>query len=139
MTGKKKEQPTDTRTSAAAATRSITNEQKNLALLCHLSGLFWFVTPGLNIVVPLIILLVKGADDPFISHHGRQALIFQVIMSVVMIVLFIVGVFLLLILIGLLFIGAGLLVALLDVIFVLVATFAASRGERYSYPLMGGI
>jgi uncharacterized Tic20 family protein len=139
MSSKKTEKTDDTPRAVEKATGGITNEEKNLALVCHLSGLFWFVIPGLNIVIPLIILLVKGADDAFVSHHGRQALIFQVIMSVVMTVLLFLGVILLIVLIGLLFIGAGLVVAALDVIFILAATFAASRGERYSYPLMGGI
>ncbi len=117
----------------------ITNDQKNLAFICHLSGFFWFVIPGLNIVVPLIVMLVKGGEDSFVSHHSRQALIFQVVISVVMLVLLAVGVVLLIVLIGFLILGVLLIVAVVDIMFILIATFAAARGELYTYPLMGGV
>jgi uncharacterized protein len=117
----------------------ITNDQKNLAFICHLSGFFWFVIPGLNIIVPLIVMLVKGGEDSFVSHHSRQALIFQVVMSVVMLVLLAVGVVLLIVLIGFLVLGVLLIVAVVDIIFILIATFAAARGELYTYPMMGGV
>ena len=124
---------------ARPAAGEITNDQKNLAFICHLSGLFWFIVPGLNIIIPLLVMLIKGGEDPFVSHHSRQALIFQVIMSVAMMVLFIIGVVLLIILVGFLFFAALLVVAVVDVIFILIATFAAARGEMYSYPLMGRV
>jgi len=123
----------------AAGTTEITNDQKNLAFICHLSGFFWFVIPGLNIVIPLIVMLVKGNEDPFVSHHSRQALIFQVIISVLMIVLLAVGLVLLIVLIGILVLGVLVIVAAVDIVFILVATFAAARGEWYSYPLMGRV
>jgi uncharacterized Tic20 family protein len=117
---------------------AITNDQKNLAFICHLSGLFWFIVPGLNIIIPLLVMLIKG-DDAFISHHSRQALIFQVIMSVVMMVLLAVGVVLLLILVGFLILAVLAVVGVVDVIFILIATFAAARGEWYHYPLMARV
>ncbi len=124
---------------APSESPGITNDQKNLAFICHLSGLFWFIVPGLNIIVPLLVMLIKGGEDPFVSHHSRQALIFQVIMSVAMMVLLIIGVVLMIILVGFLFLAALLVVAIVDIIFVLIATFAAARGEWYSYPLMGRV
>jgi uncharacterized protein len=124
---------------APPAPTEITNDQKNLAFICHLSGFFWFVIPGLNIIVPLIVMLVKGGEDSFVSHHSRQALIFQVIMSVAMIVLTVVGLVLLIVLIGFLVLGVLLVVAIIDIMLILIATFAAARGELYTYPLMGGV
>lgn len=124
---------------APAGGTEITNDQKNLAFICHLSGFFWFVIPGLNIIIPLLIMLIKGSEDPFVSHHSRQALIFQVIMSVAMIVLLAAGVVLLIILVGFLVLGVLLMVAIVDIILILIATFAAARGEWYTYPLMGRV
>ncbi len=115
----------------------ISNDSKNLAFICHLAGFFWFVIPGLNIIAPLVILLIRGRDDEFVSHHGRQALVFQVIMSVAMIFLMLFGIILLIILVGVFFLMAAVFVAVIDVIFILIATFAASRGELYTYPLLG--
>lgn len=135
---RKKAPAAETAAPAPEAAGEITNDQKNLAFLCHLSGFFWFVMPGLNIIVPLIVMLVKG-EDSFVSHHSRQALIFQVIMSVAMIILLAVGVVLLIVLVGFLVLGVLLLVAIVDIIFILIATFAAARGELYTYPLMGRV
>ncbi len=137
-------EPRKKKTGAAPAaappiSAEITNDQKNLAFICHLSGLFWFMIPGLNIIIPLLVMLIKGSEDPFVSHHSRQALIFQVIMSVTMMVLLVFGVVLLIILVGILVLGVLVMVAAVDVIFILVATFAAARGELYSYPLMGRV
>jgi uncharacterized Tic20 family protein len=131
--------PPSTPKSTPTGAPEITNDQKNLAFICHLSGFFWFVIPGLNIIVPLIVMLVKGGEDPFVSHHSRQALIFQVVMSVAMLVLLAVGVVLLIVLIGFLVLGVLLIVAVVDIMFILIATFAAARGELYTYPLMGGV
>jgi hypothetical protein len=124
---------------APPAVAAITNDQKNLAFICHLSGLFWFIVPGLNIIIPLLVMLIKGNEDPFVSHHSRQALIFQVIMSVAMMLLLGVGLVLLIVLVGILFLVALVAVAVVDVVFILIATFAAARGEWYSYPLMGRV
>ena len=134
-----KKEPEAAQIQPPAEGTEITNDQKNLAFICHLSGFFWFAIPGLNIVVPLVVMLVKGSDDPFVSHHSRQALIFQVVMSVAMIVLLAVGLVLLIVLIGILVLGVLLIVAAVDVVFILVATFAAARGEWYTYPLMGRV
>ncbi|MBN2224614.1 MAG: DUF4870 domain-containing protein [Deltaproteobacteria bacterium] len=142
MSKEPKKKKTEAETVAPAAptpVAEITNDQKNLAFICHLSGFFWFVIPGLNIVVPLVVMLVKGNEDPFVSHHSRQALIFQVVMSVAMIVLLVVGLVLLIVLIGILVLGVLLIVAAVDIVFILVATFAAARGEWYTYPLMGRV
>jgi uncharacterized Tic20 family protein len=145
MTREPRKKKTETETVAPApaaappASAEISNDQKNLAFICHLSGLFWFMLPGLNIIIPLLVMLIKGSEDPFVSHHSRQALIFQVIMSVAMMMLLIVGVVLLIILVGFLVLGVLLIVAVVDIILILVATFAAARGELYTYPLMGRV
>ena len=102
---------------------------RNLALIAHLAGVLLYPAPGLNIIVPGLILMLKGKDDEFVAHHARQSLIFQSIMTGVMILFLILS-----------FIVIGipvLLVAMVcHVVFVIIATFAASRGEWYTYPLM---
>jgi uncharacterized Tic20 family protein len=109
----------------------ISQDQKNLSLLCHLSGLLLYIAPGLNIIVPLVIFLLKRDVEEFVTHHSRQALFFQFIMTIAMAVFFVLS---------FLIIGIPFLVVLfiLHIVFTLVATFAASRGEWYFYPLMEG-
>ena len=102
---------------------------RNLALIAHLSGVLLYPAPGLNIIIPGLILILKGNEDEFVGHHARQSLIFQSIMTGAMI-LFVILSF---VLIGL---PVLLLAMVCHVVFVIIATFAASRGEWYTYPLM---
>jgi len=105
---------------------------RNLALIAHLAGLLLYPAPGLNIIIPGLILMLKGKEDEFVGHHARQSLIFQSIMTGVMI-LFVILSF---VLIGL---PVLILAMVCHVVFVIIATFAASRGEWYTYPLMDNV
>jgi len=86
----------------------------------------WFV--ALAILAPLLVLLVKGNDSPFIRRHAVESLNFQI----TSIIVFIVGFVLAFVLIGfLVLIGWG----IFYVIVVIMATIAASNGQEYRYPL----
>ncbi|MBN1881528.1 MAG: DUF4870 domain-containing protein [Deltaproteobacteria bacterium] len=102
---------------------------RNLALIAHLAGVLLYPAPGLNIIIPGLILILKGNEDAFVGHHARQSLIFQSIMTGAMILFTILS----FVLIGL---PVLLLTMVCHVVFVIIATFAASRGEWYTYPLM---
>jgi len=102
---------------------------RNLALIAHLAGVLLYPAPGLNIIIPGLILILKGKEDEFVGHHARQSLIFQSIMTGVMILFLILS----FVLIGL---PVLILAMVCHVVFVIIATFAASRGEWYTYPLM---
>ena len=47
-------------------------------MLAHLLPLLGFLIPGMNIVVPLLIWLTKRNESAFLDHHGREALNFQI-------------------------------------------------------------
>jgi len=102
---------------------------RNLALIAHLAGLLLYPAPGLNIIIPGLILILKGKEDEFVGHHARQSLIFQSIMT---------GAMILFIILSFVIVGLPMLILAMvcQVVFVIVATFAASRGEWYTYPLM---
>lgn len=118
--------------SPAKRKSKITNDEKNIALLSHLSGVLLYFFPGFNILIPLVIFLIRGKEDGFVAHHSRQALFFQFIMTIAM------GVFLFL---SILLIGIPFLIVLviLHIVYSVLGTFAASRGEYYTYPLLDGI
>jgi uncharacterized Tic20 family protein len=105
---------------------------RNLALIAHLAGLLLYPAPGLNIIVPGLILFLKGKEDEFVGHHARQSLIFQSIMT---------GAMILFIILSFVIVGIPLLILAMvcQVVFVIIATFAASRGEWYTYPLMDNV
>lgn len=95
---------------------------RNMAILIHVLAIFT------GFLAPLIIWLLKKDQSPFIDHHGKQALNFQITVLIAMLVasaLLIV------------FIGCVLMPAIwiVDIIFCIMAAMAASKGEMYRYPL----
>ena len=99
-----------------------TANDKNIAVLTHLGGIFFSLIPA------LVVWLLKKDDSVFIGEQAREALNFQI---TVMIGYMIAGV-LAWILIGL---------ALLPLIWIgnfvlcLIAAMKASKGESYQYPM----
>ena len=96
-------------------------------MLCHLCGLLGLIGPPSNVIGPLLIWLFKKDEDAFIEEQGREALNFQITFTIalmvsVILVLVYVGVFLLAIL------------GIVDLILIVMASLAASRGEHYRYP-----
>ena len=100
----------------------ISNDAKNLGVLCHLLGFFT------SFVGPLVIWLIKKDQMPYVDHHGKEALNFQITLAIAYVVagisiFCVIGTFLVPI------------IGLLDLIFCIIACMAASRGEYYKYPL----
>ncbi|WP_105188675.1 DUF4870 domain-containing protein [Pseudoalteromonas sp. T1lg48] len=104
------------------------NDEKSMAMLCHLAALAGFIVPFGSILGPLIIWLVKKEDMPVVDRHGRESLNFQFTMLIAYIVCFL-----------LIFVAVGILllpiVALFSFIMVIVASIKAYEGKEFSYPL----
>ena len=105
-------------------------------MLCHLSALLgfigfpfggFFLLPFGNLIGPLVVWLIKKDDHPYIDEQGKEALNFQISMTIYALlasifVLVLIGFFLL---IGL---------AICDVILVIIAAVKVSNGESFKYP-----
>jgi len=97
--------------------------------LCHLTALVLFIgIPFGNILGPLVIWLLKRNDMPSVDSHGKEALNFQISMTIYSLV---AG------LLILLFIGIPILILLgiADLILTIIASIKANNGEPYSYPM----
>ncbi|MHC4562163.1 MAG: DUF4870 domain-containing protein [Planctomycetota bacterium] len=99
------------------------------AMFCHLSALAMFLgIPFANILGPLILWLIKKDAHPFVNVQGKEALNFQISMSIYILVS-----------IPLFFICVGyfvmLAVVICDVVFLIMASIASSKGQAYRYPL----
>ncbi|MFC7335561.1 DUF4870 domain-containing protein [Haloferula chungangensis] len=110
---------------------SINKEERNWALIAHLSSLSIFVgIPGF--IGPLIVWLVKKDELPFASAQAKEALNFQItlfIYTVICIVLFITVV-------GALIAIPGLIaLAIVEVVFTIIASIQAGEGKSYRYPM----
>lgn len=92
-----------------------------LAILAHALGIVFGWLP------PLIIWLVKKDDSEYVSKHARQALGFQLTILIAGIVAFA----LLFVLIGFILLPA---VGIISIVFGILASLAASKGEDYEYP-----
>ena len=112
----------DTTTDAVA----VTTDQRNLAVLSHLSAfVFFFGIP--SVVGPLVAWLLKR-DDAYVGAHAREALNFNLSFMLYGVVAAVSIIFL---------VGIILLPAVLITWFVLVITAAikAANGEYLEYPL----
>ena len=103
--------------------------ERNWAMFCHLSALVSIVgIPFGNILGPLTLWLIKKDEFPIVDVEGREALNFQLSMTI-----YSMGAFML----CFVFIGFLLIIPLIiaNLIFVIVAAVKASNGESYQYPL----
>ncbi len=100
----------------------VSNDERTMALLMHL------LTLVSGFIGPLILWLVKRDESPFLDHHGKEALNFQISL----IFYWIGTIIAMLFLIGLLIIPILLIVQLL---FPILAAVAGNRGDYYRYPL----
>jgi hypothetical protein len=105
-------------------------QARGWAMVCHLSGFAKYTAiPFANIIAPLVLWQLKKDAHPLIDDQGKEALNFQISMTLYVIV----GVAL----IFCLFIGIPVLAALavVDVVLMVVAGLKANAGEFYRYPL----
>lgn len=104
-------------------------ESRTWGMLCHLAAIVGFIIPfpvG-NVLGPLVVWLVKREEFPFVEEQGKEALNFQISMSIYMAVAGLITCFLF---------GIGYFALVIaDVVLLAIAASKASRGESYRYPL----
>ena len=107
----------------------VSKEEQNWAMICHLSALAGFLIPFGNIVGPLIVWLIKRAEMPMVDVHGKEAINFQITVSIAMVICIV----LMLVLIGFLL---AFIVGLGALVLTVMAAVKVSNGEfGYRYPL----
>ncbi|GGJ95683.1 DUF4870 domain-containing protein [Pseudomonas matsuisoli] len=97
------------------------------AMLCHFSAFFGLVFPFGHLIGPLVLWQLKKDDDPFIDAHGKEALNFQITVSLWILVCLV----LYLILIG---IPLLVLVSVVGFALAVVGGIKANQGRAYRYP-----
>ena len=95
-----------------------TSDERTMAILSHVLCLIVWL------FAPLIIYLVKKDESSFVAAHAKEALNFQITLTIIVIVciISIVGIFLLW------------LVGIVSTILIIVATIKASENKLYRYP-----
>ena len=103
-------------------------DQNMWAMLCHLSTLAGFIIPLGNVIGPLVIWMIKKDVYPLVDDQGKEALNFQISMTIY----YVISGILILILIGIpLLIG----LALFSLVVTIIAMVKASDGVAYRYPM----
>ena len=106
------------------------SDDRNLALIAHLSGAAGIVAGGLiGFVGPLIIYLMSKDRSPYVGDQAKEALNFQITLLLMGMVCGLLAV----VSCGTLFLLLF-LPAILQVIFAIVAALAVREGEPYRYP-----
>lgn len=101
-------------------------ESRQWGMIAHISSLTGFLIPFGNLIGPLVVWQLKK-DMPFVADQGKEALNFQITVSIA------VGVCLLLTLV---FIGLLLLplIGIGALVLAVIAGIKANDGEAYRYP-----
>ena len=121
----------------------LSSELRGWAIGAHLGGLVIGISTAavFGFVGPLLVWLFKRDEHPFIDHHTKEALNFQLTVLVVLVLSVVLAIpaviFGVLTLgIGLLLIGALAVVALVAwIVLPIIGAVKASNGEGYRYPL----
>lgn len=96
-----------------------TGDERTLAILVHVLSIFFWIFPG------LILYLAKRDESHYVAEHAREALNFQITMTLLAIVLAIS-------LIGILFLWVP---GIIDIVLCIVAAIRAGDDRLYRYPM----
>lgn len=100
-----------------------------LPMLCHLLGLAMFTgIPFANVLAPLFLWLWKREANADVDVHGKEAINFQLSMSIYAIV----AAVLMFVFIGFILLP---IIFLAQLILTIIASVRANRGDCYRYPL----
>lgn len=106
----------------------ISDDDRMLAMLCHLLAIFT------GFVGPLILWIVKKDSSPFVAHHGKEALNFQITLLLAMTLLGVATFVLMFVLIGIVLVPVLIIIPLLALVAEILAAVAAQKGDWFRYP-----
>ena len=102
-------------------------DARNWAMICHLSAFSGFVIPFGHILGPLIIWAIKKDEFAFVDDQGKEALNFQLTLTIA----YIISAILILVLVGFVLIAA---LCIYSIIMIIVASIKANDGQAYRFP-----
>ena len=105
----------------------ISQEEKTWGMLAHLSSLSGFIVPFGSLLGPLIVWLVKRDTMPFVADQGKEALNFNITVTIAAIISGILT----LVLIGFLLLAV---VVVGWLVLTIMATIESNKGVAYRYP-----
>ncbi|MBV1907873.1 MAG: DUF4870 domain-containing protein [Kangiellaceae bacterium] len=119
--------PSQEETNQPVAEATLSQDDKNMGMFCHLAAFAGLVIPFGMIIGPLVIWLMKKDQSEYIDYHGKESVNFQITMAIAFMISFV----LMFVVIGV-FLMFGL--AIFELIVIIMAAIKANEGERYQYP-----
>ncbi|MFC7430158.1 MULTISPECIES: DUF4870 domain-containing protein [unclassified Agrococcus] len=107
-------------------------DEKQWAMLGHLGGIAWVLSLGW--LGPLIVFLMYKDRSAFVRQESKEALNFQLFMTILFVGLVLVGSITSFILIGFVFLAVCWVPPLLGLIFAIVGAVRVNAGGSYRYP-----
>jgi hypothetical protein len=105
-----------------------TADERQWALLAHLSGLIASFLGGMSFLGPLIVWLIKKDQSAFVADQAKEALNFQIAVTIALVVSFAIGAATC---VGFLLIPV---VVIGSLVFAIIAAMEANKGVVYRYP-----
>lgn len=102
-------------------------EARQWGMFCHFAAFFGLVFPFGNLLGPLIVWQIKKDFDPFVDAQGKEALNFQISVSLAVLLCFL----LMLVVIGFPLLA---LVSVGALVLTIIAGIKANEGQAYRYP-----
>ena len=112
---------------ASTSSAAPSAEERQWGMLAHLLALSGFIIPFGNLLAPLIVWQVKKETMPFVADQAKEALNFNITMSIAGIV----AGLLMMVLIGFLLLP---IIGLAWIILTIMAGLKANEGQQYRYP-----
>ena len=108
--------------------KAMSSEERNMAMLCHLSSFLGFIVPFGNILGPVLVWGLAREKYPLVDDQGKESMNFQISIAIYslisgLLIFVLIGIFLLIV------------VVLFCLINVIRAAISANKGEKFRYPL----
>ncbi len=107
---------------------NFSKDERTWAMIAHISAVAGFVFPFGNIIGPLLIWILKKEELPFVNDQGKEALNFQISITIYVLISII-----------LIFVVIGIPILIILGIFALIMTIIgainAYDGKAYRYPI----
>lgn len=100
---------------------NVSSDERTMAILVHILSIFFWIFPG------LIIYLLKKDESSYVAEHAKEALNFQISLTI----FYIISGVLVLLLVGLLFF---VILYFANIILCVIATIKANDNILYRYP-----
>lgn len=114
----------------------LSQDERTWGMFCHLSALAGFLVPAGNIVGPLVVWLLKKDEMPFVDDQGKEAVNFQISVTLYFIVGATISGILMMMVIGFVLLPLVIVgVPIFGAVMAILAALQANKGEAYRYPM----